>query len=92
MAAACGGDDAAPKGTYGEVCAAATDCEEGLNCLSRICTVACSGGDEAPCKAQSTTGGCVGGVCYDICTDTSQCEGELECVFTTDKGTCRPNN
>jgi hypothetical protein len=87
---ACGGDDAPSLGKYSEECKVTTDCEEGLECASGLCSVRC-GTDSTQCTAIDSGSICLNDYCYIACTSTPSCPDGLECrMVATPTGTCRP--
>lgn len=91
----CSGDDASPKGQYGEQCSGG-DCVTGLNCVpfpsgNGICTLHCQ--STAECRANvNPSAVCQGGNCYDPCTDSSRCAAGLQCgnLAGSTQMICRP--
>lgn len=85
-AAGCGGDDSAPQAQFAEQCD--SSCEEGLECLNRLCTARC--GDVSVCRAFSDTAICHAGYCYEPCQSTFNCPNGLTCTMVgSTQGTCR---
>jgi len=89
---ACGGDDAPDLGKYSEECTITTDCEEGLDCASGLCTLRCAG-SSAACMEVDSSGSsvCLNDYCYIGCLSTTTCPDGLECTMAaSETSTCRP--
>lgn len=84
---ACGSSSSDAKGKYGEECGATEDCESGLMCLNKLCTLACNSSDSL-CQAKDPKSKCVGGVCANPCTDKIDCPSGLQCVMRFSGNTC----
>src|SRR5262245_52022322 len=83
----CGSGDSNNKGSYGEECNAPDDCEDGLMCLNKLCTLACNSSDSL-CQAKDPKSTCVGGVCANRCVDKIDCPSGLTCVMRFNGNTC----
>jgi hypothetical protein len=86
---ACGGSDSKTLGKYSEECTANDDCEQGLMCINRLCTLSCNASNSV-CQARDPKSSCVAGVCSNLCSDRRDCPDGLTCVMSVAGNTCGP--
>lgn len=75
-----------------DLCADATQCQEGYQCVAGVCTPSCSAQKPCPTGYQCDTGK---GVCTlnpNPCTTSSQCSGGQVCVQQHCVAPCGPND
>ena len=65
---ACGGGDSKELGKYAEACTENADCEQGLMCINKVCSLQCM--STTQCQARDPKAQCVSLVCANPCTDT----------------------
>jgi hypothetical protein len=87
--AACGSTAAKSAGMYNEECTVNEDCEMGLTCANKVCTLACTG--DALCQARDPKATCNAGSCSNRCLDIRDCPPGLKCVMHFNSQTCGIN-
>jgi hypothetical protein len=87
LALSCGGSSKTALGKYNEECMMTTDCEQGLTCVNKVCTLSCMA--DAQCQSRDPKSRCYGTVCATGCTDVRDCPNGLACVMHAVNGsTC----